>query len=284
MTVHLVGAGPGDPGLITARGLELVRSCDVLVADALVAQELVDEAPEDALIISRAGIEQETVTSLLVAYGTAGLDVVRLKGGDPFVFGRGGEEALALAEAGVPFEVVPGVSSIAAVPASALIPITHRGVADRVTIASGHGSDGGEPDYSALAAAGGTLVLFMGLERVERLCRGLVAAGLPSTTPAAVVSRGTLPEQESVSATLADLAELAAGLESPALVIVGDVVAVGTELAQASLGSLVVAGSQQDAAAPRARLRPAETGLRLAPTRRNHATPHPNHRQHAVFP
>ncbi len=198
MTVHLVGAGPGDPGLITARGLELVRSCDVLVADALVAQELVDEAPDDALVISRAGMKQEAVTRLLVAYGAAGLDVVRLKGGDPFVFGRGGEEALALAEAGVPFEIVPGVSSIAAVPASALIPITHRGVSDRVTIASGHAADGGEPDYAALAAAGGTLVLFMGLERVEHLCRGLVAAGLPAATPAAVVSRGTLPDQESV--------------------------------------------------------------------------------------
>ena len=233
MTVHLVGAGPGDPGLITARGLELVRSCDVLVVDALVAQELVDEAPEDALVISRAGMRQEAVTRLLVAYGAAGLDVVRLKGGDPFVFGRGGEEALALAEAGILFEIVPGVSSIAAVPASALIPITHRGVSDRVTIASGHGADGGEPDYAALASAGGTLVLFMGLERLERLCRGLVAAGLPASTPAAVVSRGTLPDQESVSGTLADLAEGAADLESPALAIVGDVVRVGVSLAAA---------------------------------------------------
>jgi len=232
MTVHLVGAGPGDPGLITARGLELVRSCDVLVADALVAEELINEAPEDALVISRAGMKQETVTNLIVAYGAAGLDVVRLKGGDPFVFGRGGEEALALAEAGIPFEVVPGVSSIAAVPASALIPITHRGVSDRVTIASGHGADGGEPDYASLAAAGGTLVLFMGLERVGRLCQGLIGAGLPGSTPAAVVSRGTLPEQESVSGTLSDLWLLAIGLESPALVIVGEVVDVGAALSR----------------------------------------------------
>ena len=234
MTVYLVGAGPGDPGLITARGLELIRSCDVLVIDALVAAELVDEAPADALVVSRAGMKQDAVTKLIVAYGLAGLEVVRLKGGDPFVFGRGGEEALALAEAGVAFEVVPGVSSIAAVPASALIPITHRGVADRVTIASGHGADGGEPDYASLAAAGGTLVLFMGLDRVARLCSGLISAGLPATTPAAVVSRGTLPDQESVSGTLVDLAVLAAGLESPALVVVGDVVAVGAALEQAS--------------------------------------------------
>ncbi len=230
MTVHLVGAGPGDPGLITARGLELVRGCDVLVADALVAKELVDEASEDAIVISRAGMKQEAVTRLLVAYGTAGLDTVRLKGGDPFVFGRGGEEALALAEAGIPFEVVPGVSSIAAVPASALIPVTHRGVSDRVTIANCHGADGGEPDYASLAAAGGTLVLFMGLERVGQLCGGLIGAGLPSATPAAVVSRGTLPEQESVSGTLEALPALSAGLESPALVIVGEVVAVGAAL------------------------------------------------------
>jgi uroporphyrin-III C-methyltransferase len=243
MTVHLVGAGPGDPGLITARGLDLVRACDVLVVDALVAQELVDEAPDDALIISRAGMKQEAVTRLLVAYGGDGLDVVRLKGGDPFVFGRGGEEALALAEAGIPFEVVPGVSSIAAVPASALIPVTHRGVADRVTIASGHGADGGEPDYASLARVGGTLVLFMGLERVEQLCRGLVGAGLRASTPAAVVSRGTLPDQESVSGTLADLAELASGLESPALVIVGEVVAIGANLAVAAASSAFVGAS-----------------------------------------
>ena len=112
MTVHLVGAGPGDPELITVRGLELVRSCDVLVADVLVAQELIDEAPDDALVISRQGMPQEAVTKLLVAYGAAGLDVVRLKGGDPFVFGRGGEEAEALAAAGVRFEVVPGVTAV----------------------------------------------------------------------------------------------------------------------------------------------------------------------------
>jgi uroporphyrin-III C-methyltransferase len=240
VTVHLVGAGPGDPGLITARGLELVRSCDVLVFDTLVAQELVDEAPDDALVISRAGMDQDAVTRLVVAYGLAGLDVVRLKGGDPFVFGRGGEEALALAEAGVEFQIVPGVSSIAAVPASALIPVTHRGVSDRVTIASGHGADGGEPDYAALAATGGTLVLFMGLERIEQLCRGLVAAGLPSSTPAAAVSRGTLPDQEVVSGTLADLAGLAEGLQSPALVVVGDVVGVGAELARSASAALAV--------------------------------------------
>ena len=148
MTVYLVGAGPGDPGLITARGLELIRSCDVLVHDRLVADELVAEAPDDARVISRDGLDQEAVNELLVDYGRAGLDVVRLKGGDPFVFGRGGEEALALRAAGIATEIVPGVSSIAAVPAAAGIPITHRGVSDRVTIASCHGADGSDADYA----------------------------------------------------------------------------------------------------------------------------------------
>ena len=234
MTVHLVGAGPGDPGLITRRGLELVRACDVLVADELVAQELVDEARDEALVISRTGMKQEAVTRLLVAYGAAGLDVVRLKGGDPFVFGRGGEEALALAEAGIDFEVVPGVSSIAAVPASALIPITHRGVADRVTIASGHGADGSEPDYQALVAAGGTLVLFMGLERLDKVTAGLIAAGLPVSTPAAIVSRGTLPDQQSAAGRLDDLADLRDGLGSPALVVIGAAVTIGARLTEAA--------------------------------------------------
>jgi len=232
MTVHLVGAGPGDPGLITARGLELLRSCDALVHDVLVAAELVGEAPADALVVSREGLGQDEVNRLLVELGRRGLDVVRLKGGDPFVFGRGGEEALALADAGVPFEVVPGVSSIAAVPAAALIPVTHRGVSDRITIASGRGADGGEPDYERLAAAGGTLVLFMGLERLPQLCAGLIGAGLAAATPAAVVSRGTLPGQEVVTATLARLHEAAAGLASPALVVVGEVVSVAGRITQ----------------------------------------------------
>jgi uroporphyrin-III C-methyltransferase len=226
MTVYLVGAGPGDPGLITVRGLELIRECDALVYDVLVSPQLVEEAPPDALLVSREGLGQQAVNELLVELARQGLNVVRLKGGDPFVFGRGGEEALALKDAGLPVEVVPGVSSIAAVPAAALIPVTHRGVSDRVTIASGRGADGSEPDYASLAAAGGTLVILMGLERLPRLCTGLLDAGLPPSTPAAVVSRGTLPDQEVAISSLAELPEAAAGLASPALVVVGDVVAV----------------------------------------------------------
>ncbi len=230
MSVSLVGAGPGDPGLITVRGLELIRSCDALVHDALVLPELVAEAPDDALVISREGLGQERVNEMLVELGRAGLDVVRLKGGDPFVFGRGGEEALVLAEAGIPFEVVPGVSSIAAVPAAALVPVTHRGVADSVTIASGRAADGGEPDYDSLVAGAGTIVIFMALARLGRVAEGLIRAGLRADTPAVVVSRGTLPDQESVTAPLSQIADAAAGLPSPALLVVGEVVAVGEAL------------------------------------------------------
>lgn len=225
MTVHLVGAGPGDPGLITARGLELVRSCDVLVHDRLVAPELVAEAPDGAQVISREGLDQSELNELLVACGRAGLDVVRLKGGDPFVFGRGGEEALALTAAGIATELVPGVSSLAAVPAAAGIPVTHRGVSDRVTIASCHGADGGDAEYARLAAIGGTLILFMGLGRVGRVVEGLLAGGLPPETPAAAISGGTLPDQEVARTTLAQLAPATAGLAGPTLLVVGDVAA-----------------------------------------------------------
>ena len=225
MTVYLVGAGPGDPGLITARGLELVRSCDVLVHDRLVAPDLVAEAPYHAQVIARDGLDQPALNELLVECGRSGLEVVRLKGGDPFVFGRGGEEALALRDAGVATEIVPGVSSLAAVPAAAGIPITHRGVSDRVTIASCHGADGGDAEYARLAAIGGTLVLFMGLGRVGRVVEGLLAGGLPPETPAAAVSRGTLPDQEVARTTLGELASAAAGLAGPTLLVVGDVAA-----------------------------------------------------------
>ncbi len=241
MTVSLVGAGPGDPGLITVRGLERLRSCDAVVYDRLVAPELVDETPADALRISRDGLSQRQVDELLVQLGQQGLEVVRLKGGDPFVFGRGGEEALALAEAGISFEIVPGISSLAAVPAAAGIPVTHRGVSDRVTIATGHAADGSPPDYAALARAGGTLVLFMGLGRLRELADGLVREGLAAETPAGVISRGTLPDQEVVTGTLAGIADAAHGLPGPALVVVGDVVALAERLRRRSRATAAVA-------------------------------------------
>ena len=230
MTVALVGAGPGDPGLITVRGLERLRACDALVYDRLVATELVEESPADALRIPRDGLSQEQISELLVALGRQGLDVVRLKGGDPYVFGRGGEEAVALAEAGIPFEVVPGISAISAVPGAAGIPVTHRGVADTVTIATGHAADGSPPDYVSLASATGTLVLFMGLARLRDLAAGLIRAGKAAETPAAVVSRGSLPDQEVVTGTLEGIADAAQALPGPALVVIGDVVAIAERL------------------------------------------------------
>jgi uroporphyrin-III C-methyltransferase len=236
VTVYLVGAGPGDPGLITAKGLDLVRSCEALVYDVLVAPELVAEAPEDALLIPRAKLKQSEINKLLVELGERGLEVVRLKGGDPFVFGRGGEEALALAAADVRFEVVPGVSAMSAVPASAGIPITHRGVSAQVTLVSGHSASGEELDYAHLAKTPGTLVVFMGLNHLPEIAAGLRAAGKDPHTPAAVVSNGTRAEGQTVTGTLENIETLLDGLVSPALLVVGDEVAVGAELAAVTAG------------------------------------------------
>ena len=258
MTVYLVGAGPGDPGLITAHGLELIRSCDVLVHDRLVADELVAEAPDHAHVVSRDGLDQATLNELLVEYGRTGLDVVRLKGGDPFVFGRGGEEALALRAAGIAAEIVPGVSSIAAVPAAAGIPVTHRGTSDSVTIASCHGADGSDAEYARLAAIGGTLILFMGLGRVERVVEGLLAAGMAPDTPAAAVSRGTLPDQEVVRAPLRHLAAASTGLLGPALLVIGDVAAL-------EVGSRLQADRVGEAEAPEPDRAPGHRALAAEP-------------------
>jgi uroporphyrin-III C-methyltransferase len=227
--VTLVGAGPGDPGLITVRGLEALRACDAVVYDRLVAPELVDEAPADALRVARDPLSQAEINDLLVRLARRGLDVVRLKGGDPFLFGRGGEEALALVAAGVPFEVVPGVSSLAAVPAAAGIPVTHRGVSSQVTIVNGHGP----LDFAALAGTPGTLVAFMGLARLDELAQGLIDHGRNASTPVAVIASGTTSTQRTVVAALAEIAEAAAELEPPALVVVGEVVSLA-----AMLGSL----------------------------------------------
>jgi len=231
VTVFLVGAGPGDPGLITARGLDLVRSCDALVYDTLVSPELVAEARDDALLVPRAGRDQPEINELLVELGSDGLEAVRLKGGDPFVFGRGGEEAIALAEAGIPFEVVPGVSALASVPAAFDIPLTHRGVAAQVTLVSGHSATGELLDFEQLARTPGTLVFFMGLRQVETIVARLLAHGKAPWTPAAVLARGTLPEAEIAESELRDLPDLARDLPQPALVVIGDVVGLRRALA-----------------------------------------------------
>jgi uroporphyrin-III C-methyltransferase len=224
MTVSLVGAGPGDPELITVRGLARVRACEVLVYDRLVAQEIVAEAPIGSLRISRDGLTQDDINGLLVAHGRRGRRVVRLKGGDPFVFGRGGEEALALVRAGVPFELVPGVSSIAAVPESVGIPVTHRGVAQAVTAFAAN--DVEALDVRGLAGVPGTLVAFMGGGVVGRLAERLIAEGKPASTPAAVVSRGTTDDEQVIVAPLGAIGAAAADAPTPALVVIGEVVAV----------------------------------------------------------
>jgi len=225
VSVALVGAGPGDPELITVRGLARVRASEILVYDRLVSPDLVAEAPAGALRIARDGLSQAEVNATLVSYGRSRF-VVRLKGGDPFVFGRGGEEALALADAGIPFELVPGVSSIAAVPGAALIPVTHRGVSQAVAAFAAH--DVETLDAAALARVPGTLVAFMGGARAERLAQRLIEHGKPASTPAAVVSCGTTDDQQVVVSPLGALRGAAA---TPALVVIGDVVAVRAALA-----------------------------------------------------
>jgi len=224
MTVAIVGAGPGDPGLVTVRALELVRGCEILVYDRLVASALVAKAT-GAARISRDGLSQEEVNELLVHHGRRGRKVVRLKGGDPFIFGRGFEEVEALAAAGIEYEVVPGVSTFTAVPGLAGIPLTTRGVAAQLTILTGTSGDGSDLDFHHLAATPGTLVIFMGLRRLEHLADNLILAGRPVDEPAAVVSRLSLADAETRVGTLGTIAAVARGLKTPSLVIVGDVVA-----------------------------------------------------------
>ena len=223
MSVAIVGAGPGDPGLVTVKALRLVRGCEVLVYDRLVSDELVLEAV-GAARISRDGLNQDEVNELLVHHGRRGRRVVRLKGGDPFVFGRGFEEVEALAAAGVEYEVVPGVSTLTALPGLAGIPLTSREVAQQVTVLTGTNADGTELDYARLAATPGTLVIFMGLRRLEHIADGLILAGRSVDEGAAVVSRVSLPGAEVRVASLGTIAAAARGLRSPAVAVVGDVV------------------------------------------------------------
>jgi uroporphyrin-III C-methyltransferase len=222
MSVAIVGAGPGDPKLITVRGLELVERCEILVYDRLVSLELVNTAI-GAARISREGLAQEAVNDLLVHHGRRGRRVVRLKGGDPFVFGRGSEEVEALVSAGIPYEVVPGLSTLTAVPALAGIPLTHRDTASRVTVLTGTNADGTELDYDHLAATPGTLVIFMGLRRLATIADNLILAGRSVDEGAAVASRLSLVDACVRTGTLGTIARRAEGMATPAVVIVGDV-------------------------------------------------------------
>jgi uroporphyrinogen III methyltransferase/synthase len=241
-TVYLVGAGPGDPGLLTVRAAELLAKADVLVYDALVSPAILERAAKAERIYAgkRGGdarsIPQDQTSRLLVDLAATHETVVRLKGGDPFVFGRGGEEARVLAEAGIAFEVVPGVTAGVAGPAYAGIPVTHRGLSASVTLVTGHedpGKDDGDLDWSALGRGTGTLVFYMSVGRMEENFRRLVEHGRSPDTPAAAVEWGTYPRQRTVEGTLSTLPALAreANVGAPSVVIVGDVVSLRRELA-----------------------------------------------------
>ncbi len=277
MTVFLVGSGPGDPGLITVRGLDLLRRAEVLVLDRLAGPELPLEAPAGCLVIDagkapgRVAMTQDEINACLVEHGRAGRFVVRLKGGDPFVFGRGSEEAEALHAAGVPYEVVPGVSSAIAAPSAAGVPVTHRGLATHVTIVTGH-EDPAKPetqtDWASLARASGTLVLLMGVGRLAGIADALVAGGRDPRTPVAIVERATSPTQRVTTGDLATIAATAAaaGVSSPAVTVVGDVVAVRDAIGWAErvpLAGRVVAVTRPRAQADGLSRRLADLGARV---------------------
>ena len=237
-TVYLVGAGPGDPGLLTIRGLEVLRAAEVVVYDRLVDPRILAEAPPSALCVfarKRRGdhaLSQPMIHTLLIRHARLGRRVVRLKGGDPFVFGRGAEEAEALAVAGVPFEVAPGVSAAVAVPAYAGIPLARRGWASSFAVVTGHeAEDGPGVDWNRLATAVDTLVVLMGAGTLPRVVGALLRSGRPPATPVALIRWGTTARQETVTGTLADIVRKAEGLEPPAVAIFGDVVGLRSRIA-----------------------------------------------------
>lgn len=234
-TVYLVGAGPGDPGLLTMRGAELLRRAEVVIYDVLANADLLRLAPPTAEFISRGSrgtekaLSQEQLNALMISKAREGKCVVRLKGGDPYIFGRGGEEAGELAAAGVPFEVVPGVSSIVAAPNYAGIPLTHRDHCSTFTVLTGHEDpekESSDLNFEQIAHIPGTKVILMGLKRLDELTKTLIASGMPSETPVAIVHRGTTGSQQSVEGTLSTIATLATQkkISAPAITIIGDVV------------------------------------------------------------
>jgi uroporphyrinogen III methyltransferase / synthase len=242
MTVYLVGAGPGDPGLMTARALELVSCADVIVYDRLIPPGALAGARDDAELVYAGkegggpSVSQDEIQRLLVDHGAAGRMVVRLKGGDPFVFGRGGEEAEALREAGIAYEVVPGITAGVAASAYAGIPVTHRDASSAVAFVTGH-EDPTKPesalDWDALALFPGTLVVYMGVGHLDAIAERLISGGRPPSEPAAVIERGTMPGQRVVSGTLITIAEVARerGIRAPAISLFGPVTALRRELA-----------------------------------------------------
>jgi uroporphyrin-III C-methyltransferase len=239
-TVYIVGAGPGNPDYITVRGLTCLREADVVMHDRLIDLHLLEEARHEAEIIyagKEAGdedVQQQYIQSLMIEKARDGKSVCRLKGGDPFVFGRGGEEARALFEAGVPFEIVPGVSSAIAVPACAGIPVTHRDHAHSFMVITGSRShDLESPEWAAaraLVKAGGTLIVLMGASRLRIIVENLISAGCAPTIPIAVISKGTYLVQDCRVGILSDISQDIHGLASPATIIIGEVVALRSEM------------------------------------------------------
>jgi uroporphyrin-III C-methyltransferase len=239
--VALVGGGPGAADLITVRGLTLLRRADVVVVDRLAPRALLEGLAAEIEIVDAGkgphghNLSQDEINALLVERALRGHRVVRLKGGDPFLFGRGGEEALACAAAGVPCEVVPGVTSAVAVPALAGIPVTHRGVTQDLAVVSGHvdpSHPGSTANWDALAAGPGTIVVLMGVGALPEISDELVKRGRPAATPVAVIQSGATPRQRVVTGTLADIAAAAdaAGVHSPAVIVIGEVVALRDEV------------------------------------------------------
>jgi uroporphyrin-III C-methyltransferase len=228
--VFLIGAGPGDPELMTLKAARALGRAEVVLIDDLVSRGCLAHARSDAKVIEvgkRGGCKatpQEFIERLMVQYARQGKVVARLKGGDPFVFGRGGEELAALRAAGVEVEVVPGITAGIGAPATLGIPVTHRDVSRGVIFVTGHTKDGAEPDWSALARTGLTLVIYMGLAHLPKIAAALMQAGMRGDTPACAIENGTLHNQRNIIAPLASLAERAAGLSSPAIIVVGDVV------------------------------------------------------------
>jgi uroporphyrin-III C-methyltransferase len=234
--VWLVGAGPGDPELLTVKALKLLQRADVVVHDGLVSEAILDLAPPSARRLSvakrksRHSYAQDEINRLLVAFAREGLTVVRLKGGDPFIFGRGGEELEACREAGVACHVVPGVTAALAAGAAAGAPLTHRGAAQAVTFVTGHAAAGGEPDldWASLARPNQTVVIYMGVSTAAAVAARLTEAGRAGSTPALIVEDASLPTERRIATTLAGLADAAAAIEGPALLIVGEAMALAT--------------------------------------------------------
>jgi len=234
--VFIVGAGPGDPGLITVKGLQSIREADVILYDRLAPLELLDEAPDyvELIDVGKAPKQhrrsQDEINALLVEKALEGKTVVRLKGGDPFIFGRGGEECLALRQAGIEYEVIPGISSAIAVPAYAGIPVTQRGVTTAFAVVAGHvGTADSDIDWNAISKIG-TIVFLMGVEHLAEIVESLIANGRSNTTPIAIIEKGTTAEQKIIIGTLNTIVQKSNEVRPPAVVIVGEVVNLHAEL------------------------------------------------------